>query len=456
MLAVPGADRPSGGGPGGPRRRRARQVAGPGPGRVRRLFLDLAPLRLDRDFRWLFLGQTVNGIGNQITRIALPYQVYVLTGSTLAIAALTLCQLVPILAFSLGGGVLADAVDRRRLLFVTQVGLVTCSGLLALLALSGDPPLVALLAIAFVSAGLAAVDQPTRSSAVARIVPAERLPAAIALNTTNVTAASVAGPAIGGILIATIGLAGAYLIDVATFAASLAAVIAIRPIPPLLAAARPGLAAIREGLAFTRDHRVIQACFAIDLNAMIFGMPMALFPALALDVFRVGPEGFGLLSAAVAAGGLAASLLSGWVGSVRRAGLAVVLAVTVWAVSITLFGLSTFSFAVALAFLALAGAADVISAVFRNTITQLETPDPLRGRVSSIHTLVVTSGPRIGDIEAAALAAVVGVQASVVSGGLLCLLGVAVVAWRYPELVRHRLPTRGAAATPAPQPEAAS
>jgi MFS family permease len=410
---------------------------------VRRFLLDLAPLRLDRDYRWLWAGQAVSGIGSQVTRLALPYQVYVLTGSTLAIAALTTVQLIPILIFSLGAGSVADAVDRRRLLLVTQVGLMACSAVLAWLALTPAPPLIALFVVAFVAAGLASIDQPARSSAVPRLVPPERLPAAIALGQLNFQIASVIGPAVAGVLIATIGLAGAYGLDVVSFAASFAGLLAIAPIAPLTSAARPGLAAVREGLRFAMSRRVILSTFVIDLDAMIFGMPTSLFPVLALDVFHAGPTGLGLLGAAPAVGALLGALLSGWVSSVRRVGQAVIVAVAIWGVAITLFGLSTFSFVLALVFLAVAGAADVLSAVFRSTIVQLTTPDELRGRVSSIHILVVTSGPRLGDIEAAAAAAVIGAQASVISGGILCVIGVAVVARLYPELGRHIHETAG-------------
>jgi MFS family permease len=404
--------------------------------RLGRVFLDLAPLRLDRDYRWLWAGQAVSGIGTQVTRLALPYQLYVLTGSTLAIAALTAVQLVPILIFSLGAGSVADAVDRRRLLLVTQVGLMACSAGLVWLALTPAPPLLALFVVAFVAAGLASIDQPARSSAVPRLVPPERLPAAIALGQLNFQIASVIGPAIAGVLIATIGLAGAYGLDVVSFAASFVGLLAIAPLPPHATAARPGLAAVREGLRFALRRRVILSTFVIDLDAMIFGMPTSLFPVLALDVFHAGPTGLGLLGAAPAVGALLGALLSGWVSSVRRVGQAVIVAVTIWGVAITLFGLSTFSFLLALVFLAVAGAADVLSAVFRSTIIQLAAPDELRGRVSSIHILVVTSGPRLGDIEAAAAAAVIGAQASVISGGILCVIGVAVVARLFPELGR--------------------
>ena len=406
-------------------------------GRIRRIFLDTAPLRRDRDYRWLWSGQVVNGVGNQITRVALPYQVYVLTGSTLAIAALTLFQLVPILLFALGAGSLADAVDRRRLLMATQAGLAACSLAFVLLALTGGPPVPALFAVAFVAAGLSAVDQPARSSAIPRLVPPERLPSAIALNQLNFQMASIVGPAIGGILIATVGLAGAYTVDLVSFLASFVALLAIQPLPPLGAVTRPGLDAIREGLRFAQRRRVILGSFVIDLNAMIFGMPTSLFPVLALDVFQTGPAGLGLLAAAPAAGAFLGALFSGWVKTVQRTGRAILLSVAVWGLAITAFGLVTVSFPLALVCLAAAGAADVFSAVFRSSIVQLETPDELRGRVMSIHTLVVTSGPRLGDIEAAVVASLTSPQVAIVSGGIACVLGVWVVARRFPELAHH-------------------
>jgi predicted MFS family arabinose efflux permease len=275
---------------------------------------------------------------------------------------------------------------------------------------------------------------------VPRLVAPERLPAAIALNELNFQAASVVGPAIGGLLLATVGVRGAYAVDALSFAASLAALVAIGPIPPGVDARRPSLAGIREGLRFAARRRVIMSTFVIDLNAMVFGMPTALFPALALDVFKVGPAGVGFLAAAPAFGAVVGALLSGWVSRVHRIGRAVVISVAVWGAAIAAFGLSTFSFPLALAWLTIAGAADSISAVFRNLIVQYEAPDEIRGRVMSIHSMVVTSGPRIGDIEAASVASLVGTQASVVSGGLLCFLGVIVVARLYPELARHVAP----------------
>lgn len=414
-------------------------------GRLRGLILDTEPLRLDRDFRFLWSGQVVSGMGTQITRLALPYQVYTLTGSTLAIAALTTVQLIPILIFALGAGTVVDAVDRRRVLLVTQVGLATCSLALAILAASGDPPLAVLFAVAFLAAGLAAVDQPARASSIPRLVPAARLPSAIALGQLNFQAALIVGPAIGGILIATIGLTGAYAVDTVSFVASIVAILAIHPLPPLANVTRPGVAAIREGLAFVRVRRPILGSFAIDLVAMVFGMPIALFPALALDVFHVGPAGLGLLTASIGVGAFVAALFSGWVRDVVRVGHAVVLAVALWGIAITAFGAATFlpapwAFLLSLACLAVAGAADMFSAIFRATIVQLGTPDELRGRVTSIHVLVVTGGPRLGDIESALLAALVGPQVAIVIGGVACLAGVAALARWLPEFSHFSLP----------------
>ncbi len=422
-----------------PRRRSVRRGVGA-------VLLDVAPLRHDRDFRLIWVGQVVSAVGTNITRVALPFQVFVLTGSTLAVAALTAIQLVAILGFSVGAGPLADAVDRRKLLLATQSGLAVSSLALAIIATVPEPPLALVLTVAFVHAAIGAVDQPTRSSAVPRLVPPARLPAAIALSQLNFQIASIAGPAIGGLLIASFGLAAAYALDAVSFTASLVALVMIRPLPPLIDAARPGLQAIRDGFAFVRSRRVILSTFAIDLNAMIFGMPASLFPVLALEVFDTGPTGFGLLAAAPAAGAFMGAVTSGWIRRVERIGLAVIAMVSGWGAAITGFGIACLlaatapdaMFALALAMLALAGGADVLAAVFRGTIVQLSSPDHLRGRVTSINMLVVTSGPRMGDIEAAAVAAVIGPALSVLSGGVLCLLGVAVVARRFPELAAQQ------------------
>jgi MFS family permease len=422
-------------GPGGASRPVRPRVA-----RIRGLIVDLEPLRRDRDYRYLWLGQLVSGMGRQVTVVALPFQLYVLTRSPLAVGLLALVQLVAILGFALGGGALADAVDRRRLLLITQIGLMVCSLLLVILAAQPDAPVALYYLVAFAAAGVGAVDQPARSSAIPRLVPPERLPAAISANQLLFQTVSVVGPALGGVLIATVGVSSAFLFDAVTFLAAIAAVLAISPIPPHPSAVRPGLETIREGLRFVGRRRVILGSFVVDLDAMIFGMPMSLFPALALDVFKTGAIGVGLMTAAPAAGALIMALFTGWTGRVRHPGRAVYIAVAVWGAAIVGFGLSTFSFPLALFFLAIAGGADVVSAVLRGAIVQFATPDELRGRIMSVHTLVVTSGPRLGDAEAALVGALVGPTFSVVSGGVLCLLGLGWVVRRFPEFGAYRNP----------------
>jgi MFS family permease len=404
---------------------------------LRGLLVDLEPVRRDRDFRLLWLGQMVNSLGRQVTVITLPFELWQLTHSSLSIGLLALVQLVPILVFSLGGGAIADAVDRRRLLIVTQLLLAATSLVLVVLAMQPSPPVWALYAVAFVAAGVGAVDGPARSAAIPRLVPRERLPAAIAVNWLSGQTVAVAGPVFAGVIIAVSGVATAFAFDVATFTASLVALLMIAPIPPHPDARRPSLRSIAEGLRFARDRRIIMATLAIDLDAMVFGMPSSLFPQLALTVFNTGAAGYGLLNAAPAIGAFVGAALSGWVGRVRRPGRGVVAAVAGWGAAILAFGLLTAVFPLALACLAFAGGADVVSAVLRNSIVQLATPDQLRGRLSSIYMLVVTSGPRVGDAEAAAVAAVAGPQFSVVSGGVMCLLGLIAVVRFFPQLMAY-------------------
>ena len=414
----------------------------PGPNAAQRhgwrsVLVDIEPIRRDREFRMLWLGQLVNNLGRQVTVVALPFELWQLTHSSLSIGVLALVQLVPILVFSLAGGALADAIDRRRLLLATQAVLAITSLGLALLAIQPNPPIVAIYGVAFIAAGVGAVDQPARSSAIPRLVPRERLAAAIAANWLSGVTVSIAGPVAAGVLIATSGVATAFAFDAATFIASLTALLLMAPIPPHPGAARPGLRSIAEGLRFARSRPVILATFAIDLNAMIFGMPSSLMPQLALTVFNTGAAGYGLLNAAPAVGALIGTAFSGWVGRLRRPGRGVAVAVATWGVAIAAFGLVTWSFPLALACFAVAGAADVVSAVLRGSIVQLSTPDHLRGRVSSIQSLVVTSGPRLGDAEAAGVAALAGPQFSVISGGVMCLAGLLFVLRKFPQLLTY-------------------
>ena len=391
----------------------------------------------------IWLGQIVSGFGRQVTVVALPFELWQLTHNPLSIGLLAIVQLVPILIFSLGGGAIADAVDRRRLLMITQALLAVCSLGLAILAAQPNPAVWAFYVVAFAAAGVGAVDQPARSSALPRLVPRERLSAAIALQWLSGSVVAISGPVVAGLVIATAGVATAFSLDVITFLASLAALVVIAPIPPHPDAARPSLKAVREGLAFARDRRIILSTLVIDIDAMVFGMPTSLFPQLALTVFNTGVAGFGLLNSALALGVFVGALLSGWIGKLRRPGRGVAIAVAGWGVAIMAFGLCTAYFPLALLCLAFAGAADVISSVLRSSIVQLATPDQLRGRISSIYMLVVTSGPRLGDAEAAAVAALAGPQASVISGGVLCLLGLVAVLRFFPQLLHYEIAPDG-------------
>ena len=288
--------------------------------RVRGLLVDLEPVKRDRDFRMMWLGQLVSGVGRQVTVVVLPLELWNLTKNPLAIGLLAIVQLFPILVFALGGGAVADAVDRRKLLLVTQVCLAATSAMLAFLAFQPAPPLWGFYVVAFVAAGLGAVDQPTRSSAIPRLVPRERLQAAIAVNWLSAQTVSVVGPVFGGVLVVLAGAGWAFSFDVATFMAAIVGVLLIAPIPPHPEAPRPSLRSVAEGLRFARSRKIVLATFVIDLDAMIFGMPSSLFPQLALTVFNVGAAGYGLLTAAPALGALVGSALTGWTATLTTPG----------------------------------------------------------------------------------------------------------------------------------------
>lgn len=406
--------------------------------RIRGLALDLTPLRESREFRLLWLGEVISHTGRHITVVALPFQVYNQTRSALAVGLIGLVQVVPLLVCSVVGGVVADARDRRKVLLVTQVGLTGGSLVLVAGALAGDPPLWLLYGAAALIAAFSGLQEPARIAAIPTLVPSNRLSSAIVLNQVLFQFSDVVGPAIGGLILARFGLAWAYGVDVLTFLVALVTLAAMRPMPASRTEDEPrGMAALREAFAYLKGKRVIQSTFWVDLNAMIFGMPRALFPILAAETFHVGPTGLGLLYSAPAAGALVGALSTGWVSHVRRQGRAVLWAVAIWGAAIVAFGLSTQAFWLALGFLAIAGAADVISAVFRGTILQSAVPDRLRGRLSSIHFAVVVGGPRLGDAEAGLVAQLTSPVFSVVSGGAACVVGVAALALLVPQFARY-------------------
>ncbi len=404
-----------------------------------RMLADVTPLRRHRDFRHLWLGQLVSQTGSQLTVVAVSFQAYRLSHSTLAVGLVSLAQLPPLLVGSVWGGSVADAHDRRRVLVVTQLLLAACSGGLLADALLPHPALWPLFACTAASAAVQGADNPARRAALTMVVPSAELPAAVALQTIVMQSALVIGPAVAGVLIASAGLGLVYGIDVATFAASLAAALALPSLVPSGGGTRASRQSIAEGFRYLRGNRLLTSTFLVDIDAMVFGMPRAVFPALGTGLFGGGAGVVGLLYAAPGAGGLAGSLLTGWVARVRHQGRAVVASVAVWGAAIALFGVVPV-LAGGLVLLALAGAADVVSAVFRQSILQATTPERLQGRLSGMFFGVVTGGPRLGDAETGAVAVLAGPQIAVWSGGLACLVGVALLIWRVPELWRAEAP----------------
>ena len=404
---------------------------------IRGLAVDLSPLKASRDFRILWMASLVSQTGRQFTVTAVFIQVFELTHSAAAVGLVGLVELVPLIIASVAAGSIVDAVDRRRLMFVTQVCYSGASGLLLVSALLHLPVGYVYL-FDGLSAAIGGVAQPTTSAMTPRLVGNQLLPSALALNQVMWNTTMIVGPALGGIVVGTVGLPWAYAIDVITYGATIGAALLMSPMPPEDAAGTTtGLAAIREGFAYLKGRRVLQSTFVIDLVAMIFGMPRALFPVLAVRQFHGGPEIVGFLLSALAAGALLAALSAGWVGRIRHQGRAVMVAVALWGAGIVAFGLAGANLALALLCLALAGGADVISAVFRGTILQGSVPDALRGRLSAVHILVVTGGPRVGDFEAGLVASAFTPFISVVSGGLACLAGVGVIALAVPQFWRY-------------------
>lgn len=421
----------------------------PKPGRRRRAraaahaaMLDLTPLRVSRDFRLLWTGQFVSELGYQFARVAIYVQVFELTGSAAAVGLTGLTGLVGLLPGSLVGSSFIDARDRRSIIRWSQVFLALAAGILLAGAISGKPPLALIYGANALTAFVGAIEHPARSAMTLRLVGADLLGAALTLNQVLWQAVNIVGPAVAGLVIQALGFGAAYGIDLVTYAGLFIAATMMRPMPPEHvkgAAVATGWAAVKEGFAFVRGNRLVASTFAIDLVAMIFGMPAALFPVLAVTQFHRGPAIVGLLFAAPSLGALAGALSGGWVRRVHRPGVAVIWAVIAWGAAIAAFGLVGSNLPLALCFLALAGASDVISAIFRSTIAQLATPDRLRGRLSTIFILVVTGGPRLGDFEAGLVAAWFTPTISVITGGLACIVGAGVIAVAYPELRHHRV-----------------
>ena len=406
------------------------------PGLIRRLAIDLGPLRRYPAFRRLFIGQTISTFGSEIAAVAAPFQLYQLTHSTLQVGLLSLCELFPLLTLTIVGGALADAVDRRRLLFVTETLLAMVAGGVALNASLAQPRVWAIYVLVTLAMSIFSLGVSGMNTVIPRLVESHELATANAIENVYGSTTSVAGPALGGLFIAVLGLTGAYLLDAATFAASLWSVWQLPPLRPAHDAERPSLSTIAEGFRFVSAKKVLLGMFLVDSNAMVFGMPRALFPALALKRFHGGAAVLGLLYAAPYAGALVSSVLSGWMRYVRRQGLIVAVAAAVWGVAIAAFGFAD-TLWLALILLAAAGAADNVSAVLRGTILWTVTPDHIRGRVSGIEFAQVAATPALGNVEAGVVASLTNLRFSIVSGGLVCVAGTFLVALAVPAFIRY-------------------
>lgn len=407
----------------------------PARGLLARIAVDIRPLKESRDFRRLWFGTGISAIGSQITTVAIPYQLYQETGSTLLVGLLGIAALVPLLVVPIYGGAVADAVDRRRMLLLSDLALLAVTGGLVVNALLPNPAVWFLFAAEALGTAAYGFQRPARNALTPRLVRDDQLLAAITVEDVVFTLARVAGPMMGGVLISVVGLGGAYAIDLATFAASLLAIWLLPPVPPAHDADRPSLRSIADGFRYVLGKNVLLGIFLVDTIVMIFGMPRALFPAFA-EQLGGGAGALGLMYGATSAGAFAASVTSGWMMTVRRQGLAVCIAAAGWGVAIAIVGFAD-ALWFALLFLALAGAADFVSAVLRGNILLTETPDSMRGRVSGIELAQVAGAPEIGNVEAGIVASLTSVRASIVSGGILSVVGTVVVAAAIPALVRY-------------------
>jgi len=401
----------------------------------RRLRVDTRPFR-HRDFRNLWVGQAVSTIGAEIGVVAVPYQVYTLTHSTALVGLLGLASLIPLLVVPLIGGAIADALDRRTVLLRTETGMAVVAALFLGNSLLAHPRVWALYILQGLAVAIFSLGRPALSSMTPRLVPDDEIAAASALSSVYNSLAAVGGPAVGGVLIATAGVPWTYGIDLVTYVASFVVIWLLPKLPPIGEVDRPSLSSILEGFRFLKGRQPLLGIFAVDTSAMVFGMPTALFPALALHRLGGNASTVGYLYAAPYAGALVCSLASGWTSHVRRQGVAVTIAACAWGVAIAAFGFMTALWP-ALVLLAVAGGADFFSAVLRGTMLLRVTPDHLRGRLSGIEFTQVASAPNLGDLEAGVLASLTSLRFSIVSGGVLCVVGCIATALALPGFLEY-------------------
>jgi MFS family permease len=416
----------------------------PRAARLRHVAVDVRPLR-QPDFRRLFIGQGVSFVGYQLTAVAVPVQMYALTGSSLWVGLIGVAAFVPLVVFGLWGGAVSDAVDRRRLYIASSCLVWAVTGGLLVQALLDVGSADLLLALVAVQSVGFALSSPVRGAILPRLLPREQVPAGNTLTFTMSSVGTVIGPLLAGVVLVRWSYAAAYAIDATLFTVGFYAALRLPPIPPLGEAVRPGLRSVVDGLRFIAGKPVVLMSFAVDIAAMVLAMPRALFPEAAHTRFH-SPGAVGWLFAATAIGAVVGGLASGWIGRVRRQGLALVVAVCGWGIAVALSGLGAVLW-VTVALLAVAGAADLVSAVYRQTILQTYAPDRMRGRMQGVFIVVVAGGPRLGDLRAGATAAGIGMTASWVGGGIACVAVVLVLAVAVPTLVRYR-GTTGSSAGP--------
>ncbi len=399
---------------------------------LRGAVLDITPLRLYRDYRLLFIGQFVSAFGSAITFVVLPWQMYQLTKSTLSVGLLGLAEFFPMFALSFAGGALADAIDRRKLILIAECGLALCCVMLAVNAALPQPRVWVLFFGASWFAAFNAIHRPSLESLTPKLVAPQHLPAVSALASLR-SFTFVVGPALAGMIAAAFGAAVAFTIDLTTYLVAITTLLLIRSVPVPATAARPGVAAILEGLRYARHRPELLGTYLIDIIAMFFAMPIALFPALAESF---GGASVGLFYSMLAAGPLLVSLTSGWTARVQRHGLAIIVAVVVWGLAIVGFG-NAHSVWLALVFLLLAGAADGVSGIFRMTIWNQTIPDRLRGRMASIEMVSYLTGPYLGNAQVGFTTTLLGLRTGIACGGAACVVGAGVLTLLLPGFLRY-------------------
>ncbi|WP_020499025.1 MFS transporter [Sciscionella marina] len=407
--------------------------------RIGSLAIDTRPLRTVA-YRRLFLASTVTSIGTQLTRVAVPIQVFAMTGSSAYVGLASVFALIPLVVFALWGGAIADTVDRRKLLIGTNVGIAITSVLLWVQAFAGFGSLWLLFLLHALQQGLFGVNGPARNASIARVVPEHLLPQAAALNMTMMTFGALLGPMIASALIPVIGLSMLYLIDALALLATLWAVWKMPSLPPLSGQVRTaGLRDVLDGCRYFLRHKVLLAAMLADLIAMIAGMPRALFPQMASETFGDpgGGVALGLLYAAIPAGSVLAGLTSGWISRVHRHGVAVTFGVLAWGIAMIGFGLSG-SLPLAVSMLVLGGIADTMTMIFRSAILQSAATDEMRGRMQGLFVIVVTGGPSLADAVHGGAAAVVGTAAATAGGGVLVVVCMSLAALLLPAFLRYR------------------